>query len=249
MLNGHPGVFRPATHEHIRTWTDLPLTPDAVVEKLLPARQFVPTRPDSSYAEIADILNRAHCGIVFNTYDFRNGSGILHGNDRAREILQSSYPIRAITPESVKAALWLYFYGFENAPGGLIDGAYHRSLILGELHGFDTVLAAPPFPTAWGQGTPTNHFQVEDWKIKQWFSNSYRAESVHLRAIMDLVSKGSLIDDNYRICRFIEVPIRSKWTFFDYFIEKEEVFADAALDTLAALAKMSVNDRPARSPV
>ena len=53
----------------------------------------------------------------------------------------------------MKSALWLSLYGFENIPGGRMDGAYHRSCIVSELHGYDRIFVARPLANAWTAGT------------------------------------------------------------------------------------------------
>ncbi len=235
-VNGHPGVFRPAMSENLRRWLDIPFTATGFVERMMPARRYVPMLPRERFEEIAAILVGAEVGVVFNTYDFTAGEGVLHGNGPARALMPADVPLRPITADAVESALWLYLYGFEEAPNGLIDGAYHRSLILGELHGFDHVVVGCPFPTAWDGPPPVNALEVEDWKIKQWFSNSYRAEVARLRKTIALVRKGSLRDPDYRIRELTEIPLQTRWGYFDYFSEKDEVFQDALVDALTLLA-------------
>jgi hypothetical protein len=229
---GHTGVFRPTLHEHARRWLDVPLSPDAVLERLMPARQYAPVRDSNTAAEIARTLNAADVGVVFNTYDFRAGEGILHGNAAARRLMAGEVGLEDITTEAVESALWLYLYGFEEAPGGLIDGAYHRSVILAELHGFDQVTVAAPFPVSWLGPVPRNQLEVENWKIRQWFANSYKAEVARLRRVIELMERGTLNDPAYRIRTLTELPLRRHYGYFDYFTEKEEVFDDALVQAL-----------------
>ncbi|MGQ9371750.1 hypothetical protein [Azospirillum sp. A39] len=224
---GNDGVFRPAAREHALRWFDVPLSTDAVLERLLPARQYVPVRDGAQFAHAARILDAAPVGVVFNTFDFRAGEGVLHGNAAARRLMSDDVELKAITPEAVQSALWLYFYGFEHAPGGLIDGAYHRSVILGELHGFHEVTVAAPFPVSWLGPVPRNQFEVENWKIRQWFANSYRAEVTRLRRVIALIERGSLRDPAYVVRTLTELPLRRHYGYFDYFTEKPEVFEDA----------------------
>jgi len=230
---GHSGVFRPA-YEQIGRWFDGPLSPDAIVDRLLPARQYVPEHDRETIEGVARTLNGADVGVVFNTYDFRSGEGVLHGNAAARRLMPDDAALRDITPEAVRSALWLYLYGFEEAPGGLIDGAYHRSVIVADLHGFDEVVVAAPFPTSWLGPVPRNRFEVENWKIRQWFANSYKAEVARLRRVIDLIARGTLRDPGYRVRRLVEVPLRLHYGYFDYFTEKDEVYEDAVKQALVA---------------
>jgi hypothetical protein len=226
-LKGHPGVFRPASRENAARWFDIPLTMAGVIERLLPARQFISEIPHERFEDIAAVLNAAEVGVVFNTYDFRAGEGMLHGNRAAYDLMPPDTKLVPITPNAVQSALWLYLYGFEEAPEGLIDGAYHRSIILAELHAFHDVYVACPFPTSWTGPTPSNSFEVEDWKIKQWFSNAYKAEVTRLRRVIDLISRRALRDPGYVIRNLTEIPVGSNWGYFDYFTEKDEVFQEA----------------------
>ena len=235
-VTGHAGVFRPAAAETLASWFTIPLTSAALAERLMPARQYVPVFSRESLAGVAATLEAAAVGVVFNTYDYQAGHGVLHANTAALARMPSDVELQPITAEAIESALWLYLYGFREAPQGRIDGAYHRSLILSELHGFDHVVAACPFPTDWGREAPSNSLEVEDWKVKQWFSNSYRAEVARLRKVIALVGKGTLNDPDYAIQSLIEIPIRSRWGYFDYFTEKEEVFEQAMADALVALA-------------
>ncbi|SMH43425.1 hypothetical protein [Azospirillum agricola] len=231
-LFGHSGVFRPALHDHARRWLDVPLSPEAVLERLMPARQYAPVRDGGHAGEIAHTLNEAAVGVVFNTYDVRAGEGVLHGNAAARRLMAGDVGLEDITPEAVESALWLYLYGFDEAPGGLIDGAYHRSVILAELHGFERVTAAAPFPVSWIGPVPRNQLEVENWKIRQWFANSYKAEVARLRRVVELIDRGTLRDPAYRIRGLTELPLRQHYGFFDYFTEKEEVYEDALAQSL-----------------
>ncbi|WP_448188893.1 hypothetical protein [Azospirillum sp. sgz301742] len=238
-MSGHPGIFRPATSENLKRWLDFPFTATGFMERMMPARRYVPMLPRERFEEISATFAEAGAGVVFNTYDFTAGQGVLHGNEPARALMPADVALRPITADAVESALWLYLYGFEEAPNGLIDGAYHRSLILGELHGFDHVVVGCPFPTAWEWPPPANSLEVEDWKIKQWFSNSYRAEVTRLRKVIALIEKGSLQDSDYRIRDLTEIPLQSRWGYFDYFSEKEDVFQDALVDALTMLAPLA----------
>jgi hypothetical protein len=236
-LRGHSGVFRSAAGDNLLSWmSNMPLTPMAAVERLVSARQYIPVRSRDSFIETAEILNAASSGVVFNTFDFRTGQGILHGNARAAELLPADIAIEPITSRSIESALWLCQYGFEDAPDGRIDGAYHRSVILAELHGFRHVVAGIPFPIALGDNVPSTTFDTEDWKIKQWFSNSCRAEIARLRRTIELIGRWKVQDPDYAVERLTELTVRSKWGLFNYFGEKRQVYEESLEDALAALA-------------
>src|SRR5215472_839148 len=57
--------------------------------------------------------------------------------------------ILAITPRAIESALWLSLYGFADIPNRQMDGAYHRSCIVSELHNFDRVIVCRPLANGW----------------------------------------------------------------------------------------------------
>src|SRR5579864_9362016 len=177
----------------------------ALADRLLPAQQYVPERTDADFNEAAATLNASAIGVVFNSYDPNAGNGVLYGNDAARKMLPEekalpsahaarlrqsprSHDLRyvpdasqerdilPITADAVRSALWLSLYGFHNMPGGQMDGAYHRSCIVSELHVFDRVFVARPLADGWRGSEPTNWFEVQDWIYEMWFSVGYKAE-------------------------------------------------------------------------
>ncbi|MGE5156502.1 MAG: hypothetical protein ACM3OF_00005, partial [Gemmatimonas sp.] len=179
MLFGYPGVFRPAYPEALARLASWPNAKESllksIADRLLPAQEYVPARPDSEFQAVADILNASSIGILFNSYEPGTGTGFLYGNRAARELMPSEKaipkqrPVQAglkrdlryvadvsaerailpITAEAVKSALWLSLYGFHDMPGGRMDGAYHRSCILSELHVFDRIFVARPLANGW----------------------------------------------------------------------------------------------------
>ena len=157
ILFGHPGVFRPAYREALTRLTspfgfrENPF--DFFADRLLPAQQYVPELTDTDFAGVARTFNESRIGVVFNSYDPKQGTGSLYGNDAARALLPaekalpnthaaqlqtSPHPhdmryvsdvtsekeILPITAEAVRSALWLSLYGFQNMPSGRMDGAY-----------------------------------------------------------------------------------------------------------------------------
>ncbi len=84
----------------------MPTTPSEVAARLFPAQEYVPLRSAAYLNGIADLLDTAPFGVVFNAYDPKTGTGALFGNAAARP-LWSDGPLRPITGEAVAAALWL----------------------------------------------------------------------------------------------------------------------------------------------
>jgi hypothetical protein len=253
-LFGYPGVFEPAYWEAVRRWWTPPAPTDSLgtvfADRLLPAQQYVPARKDSFFEEIADTFNN-HAkiddhpvGILFNAYDLSTGNGVLYGNSRAQDMLPKASAltgprgskdlhyrkgrrepdVRPITAESIKAALWLSLYGFEHLPHGELDGAYHRSCLVSELHEFNRIFVARPLANGWVGRRPGNWFEVQDWQCEMWFSVGYKAEVDAMNRINDLIGQGHLKGTKFRKVELIEVEPETPAGYFNYFIEHEFVY-------------------------
>jgi len=223
---GDPGIFRAAVPEYWRRWTRWPATPSEFAASLFPAQEFVPLRSDSYLSGIAELLNAAPFGVVFNTYDPIQGTGALFGNTAAGP-LWSDEALRPITGAAVGAALWLSLYGFEGLPGGLMDGAYQRPCIVAELHSFDRIYAVRPLAQGWRGKVPASWFDVQDWQCEMWFSAGYAAEVADMQRINRLIDKSALADPRYRKIELIEIATDHPAGYFNYFTERPQVF-DAA---------------------
>jgi hypothetical protein len=238
-------------------------------DRLLPAQQYVPDRTEADFAGIAQAFNASTIGIVFNTYDPRTGTGFLYGNDAARLLLPSEKAIpnahaasaradpgrhdlryvseaavegkiRPITVDAVKSALWLSLYGFHGMPGGQMDGAYHRSSIISELHPFDRVFVARPLAQGWHGNKPTNWFEVQDWQTEMWFSVSYKAEVDALKRINDLIDAGHLTDPKFKKVELVEIEPATPAGYFHYFVERGEVYDRAFKEAEEAFEKLGL---------
>ncbi len=173
-LLGYPGVFEPAVTEAVARILAPPylgIGIDFFANRFLPAQLYKPARTAETIKELADTFNDSHIGVLFNAYTPRTGEGVLFGNDAARERMKTETSISilsdqksrdpriakpggkeqailAITPTAIKSALWLSLYGFADTPNRQIDGAYHRSCIVSELHNFDRVIVCRPLANA-----------------------------------------------------------------------------------------------------
>lgn len=215
-------------------------------------------------------------GVIFNTYDLESGQAALFGNDAARAVwpIKKSIPsasrsnlarkdgtepdndsgdepdLAPITAEAVRSALWLSLYGFERLPKPhLVDGAYHRSCIVAELHRFDRVFVARPLAPGWRGRPPRNWFEIQDWQIEMWFSVGYKAEVDALHKINGLVRQ-KLLGDPFRYVDLIEVAPHKPAGFFNYFIERKPVFKSAyraAVETFERLSAAADEGKPSRS--
>ncbi|MBF0308882.1 MAG: hypothetical protein HQL56_05075 [Magnetococcales bacterium] len=242
MLQGLPGVFRPAWWDN---WRDSlgqfpPMDRNALFDLLFPARMVVPTRSDEFYAEMATILNEASIGVVFNSYAPASGKEYLHVNPVALQLLGRELGrdyggriFRPITPDYLEAALWLLQYGFGRKFDGevLVDGAYHRQFILKELTCVDTLFVARPQSRTWRGELPGNLFEAEDFKVELLFNNAYYGELSAMRTINDLLAKNHLSCKDFHPIELVEIEIETQRGFFDYFFESLEVFDQAEVQS------------------
>ena len=263
VLFGYPGVFRPAYREALARFTSVPNVHEGflkmTVDRLLPAQEFVPERPESEFQGIADIFNASTIGVLFNSYEPKTGTGFLYGNDAARKWLplkkaipnaqaararQAEAPhdlryvsdvsaepaILPVTAEAVKSALWLSLYGFHNIPGDRMDGAYYRSCIVSELHVFDRIFVARPLANGWYGKEPSNWFEVQDWNYEMWFSVGYKAEVDALKRINDLIDAEVIRSGEFKKVELIEIEPETPAGYFHYFVERNAVY-DRAFET------------------
>jgi hypothetical protein len=234
-------------------------------DRVLPAQQYVSARPDASFQGVADTFNASKIGVIFNSYDPKTGLGFLYGNDAARAALptekkipnthaaslaqapgrrdmryvshvSAERDILPITVEAIKSALWLSLYGFADIPSGQMDGAYHRSCIISELHDFDRVFVARPLANGWYGKQPANWFDVQDWQCEMWFSVGYKAEVDALKRINDLIDAGVIASDNFKKVELVEIEPETPAGYFNYFVERSEVY-----DKALALAEKTFN--------
>lgn len=228
---------------------------DMVADRWLPAQQYVPARSDQELADVAERLNHhariggKEIGVIFNAYDPVSGEGVLYGNDTARAMMKPvsrsklpveptadalygrqgplESPIREITGDAVKAALWLSLYGFEGLPKGRMDGAYHRSCILSELHNFTRVVVVRPLANGWLTDKPRNWFDVQDWQCEMWFSVGYKAEVDAMKRINTMIEVGDLAEwpaSRFKRVHIHEIEPATPAGYFNFFIERSEVY-------------------------
>jgi len=252
-LLGYPGVFKPAVTEavaRILTPPYLGVGIDFFANRFLPAQVYKPARTAETIKELADTFNDSHIGVVFNAYNPTSGKGVLFGNDAARARMKTETSISilsdqksrdrtakpsgkeqailAITPMAIESALWLSLYGFADIPNWQMDGAYHRSCILSELHNFDRVIVCRPLANGWlTDKLPKSYFDVQDWNTEMWFSVGYKAEVDAMKRINTLIDSGAITDPSYKLVDILEIEPTTPAGYFNYFIERDSVFEDA----------------------
>jgi hypothetical protein len=273
-LFGYQGVFRPAYGEAIARFLRPPFFGASIefyADRFLPAQLYKPTRTAEYIDGLVHTFSQSTIGVVFNAYDPKTGKGVLYGNDAARLLMNTKSsvpllpgetgsdprtvkaqkgenPIENITPEAIRSALWLSLYGFQGIPGGNMDGAYHRSCILSELHNFDEVIVVRPLANGWRMDKmPRSYFDVQDWNTEMWFSAGYKAEVDGMKRINALVARKIIENKDFKQVRLHEIEPDTPAGYFNYFIERESVYDDAPKKADALFKKLK--NKPKASSV
>jgi hypothetical protein len=256
---GDPGIFRPAVPEYWRRWMT-PITVSgpssggderyrrrlakAFLDRMFPAQVYVPLRSREETERIARSMNQSDIPVVFNSFHPATGLGHLHVNEAARDFLEVEYgeigdgaKYLPIDADAVKAALWLYLYGFEQAdnPNGLVDGAYNRQFIIRELHMVDRIYAVRPINTRWIGALPANYFEIQDFTTELWFNSSYSAETAQMMMINRLIEEGKLLDNRFRRVELTEIQVERQYGYFDFFVEELTVYERSHRQSLKTL--------------
>jgi hypothetical protein len=232
---GDPATFRPAIWEYWRRWMK-PLDGTdarAFMERLWPAQVFVPRRSDDEFRRLAGILNAASVPVAFNSFHVPSGRGCLHLNPAAQERLgvrlgEVGGPDKylPINERTVRGALWLYFYGFDedDNPDGLVDGSYDRQYVIRELHHCRRIYVTRPHNTRWDSRRPRNYFEIQDFTTDQGFNRAYAAELTGLEQINRLLGQGALSPERFHPVEVVEIAVERPFGFFESFVDDREVF-------------------------
>ncbi len=256
-MNGMTGVFKPAlTNSWLENLFKLPPTSiEELYNRLLPARSMIPTRDESFFVEIADTFNKTDIGIFFNSINPSTGIEYVHVNEAAREYLAKSYEqltdtrtavfiregesavfgvdiprrLEAITPEYVKAALWLLPYGcdFKVKGESLFDGVYRRQMIIREMAIADVIFVVRPQGYSWQGALPSNYFQMEDLKTELMLNGSYAGELSHIELLNYLRDIGAISSVGYRHTAIYPIEVKTNRGYFDYFFDSMETCDDS----------------------
>ena len=302
LFTGVPHVFGPWVQAYAQHWGkrliglldpasprfgSVPTTLDEVLDLWFPTRTVVPRLPRGFFVEAADVFtDPGHgVGVAFNSFDPNTGIEQLYVNDAALSRIADHHDRRAdygwthrrtvyrpITPEAVRAALWLVGYGFPDGrlgPSQCVDGAYARSIILNELTFAGRVYAVKPTSERWIGRLPQNWFEVQDMQTEFWWEASYREQARLIETINDLRAAGRLsgpltregngADDGrtaspaaarldtvrtkeYCPLELTPVEIGMQRGFLTYFVEDREVFTEAYGRSLRLLSRRDEQD-------
>lgn len=160
---------------------------------ILPDGTIQPDFPPDLFDKIARTFNdlkeddQHGIGIVFNSYNPKQGIEKIYLNERARALLNRTYgtsskfrqrtEFHEIDGDAVRAALWLYAYGFKSGQATL-DGAYYREVILSEAcgKGVNTIYSVRPINWKWLGELPGNYISSKDLETEVSFNGSYAGE-------------------------------------------------------------------------
>ena len=251
QLSANSQVIRPSTGEFPldvlanigrswhRAWTD-PTNFSLFRElyNVMPARSLVPAFPGDFYSGIADALNGAKIGVVFNAYNFEDGREYVYMNEAALTLTGKKLgihgnkswidyqPINAATAEQ---ALYLYQYGFK-ASTQTVDGAYVRDVVLSEIpsenNEIDRIAAVRPQPDNWLGGPPLSNVDLQSLQTQVAFNATYIGERERIR-LMNRLSGKLKGDTQPRQVSILELPLAEARTWWDYVVESEQIFRSA----------------------
>jgi len=228
---------------------------------IIPAHLLDRAVPDQLCRRIADDFNAVEdIGIVFNSYDPGNGREFVHMNPRAEQILRrepgqvSSFrrsdahdsrhhhvtQYQPINQQSVKNALWIYEYGFHEEK--IIDGAYFRQIMLGELTRARTIYVARPVNQSWLAVLPTSYGDKETLKTELFFNSAYHGELFRINMMNYLIDHNRLTQEairehDYHHVEIIEVPITVQRGIASFLAEDMDVFDQACKDSKSKFRK------------
>lgn len=250
-LKGDDGIFRPAYLENMMDMMKpmKQFSSREILNRMLPARKFIPERSSAEFERIVDTFNSSKIGVIFNSFWPQSGLEYLHMNDAACKKLGMKYGekhndsiVSKIDCDAVEAALWLYFYGFEcqrKKEACQIDGAYHRQFIIRELcRSADVIFSVRPQNKRWLGPMPENDLEIKNFTTQLWFNSSYSGETAKVHLINKLLKNGNLIKTKHRPIHLVEIELDVPIEFDQYFVERHAVFQEGYDETYKEINAM-----------
>ena len=254
-LLGSSGIARSALPEYLARLLTPMTTREELSEQLLdrlfPAQSWVPARRPEDIEHIAYLLNKSPVPVAFNTVHLKSGRPYLHINPAAKDFLKVTgeemgqvggpQKYTPISTETVGGALWLYFYGFDNAaqrrlnPLGLVDGAYNRQFIISELSDCDRIYTVRAMNTKWLDHPPRDYFDNEVFKDWLWINSAYTTEVAGMETINKLIKQKDLQSPDYKTIELIEMQIPIFYGPFQQLYEKKGVYELAFNEAMSEL--------------
>lgn len=251
QLSANSQVIRPATSELPldimaaigRSWHRAVTDPQNFslfreVYNVMPARSLVPAFPADFYSSLSDALNDTQIGVVFNAYNFEEGSETVYMNEAALKLTgktlgthqsKSWITYQPITAATTEQALYLYQYGFKTSTQ-TVDGAYVRDIVLSEIpsenNEIDRIAAVRPQPDNWLGGPPMSNVDLQSLQTQVAFNATYIGERERIR-LMNRLSGKLKGDTQPKQVAILELPLAEARTWWDYVVESEAIFLSA----------------------
>jgi hypothetical protein len=264
-VTGIPGIFTPATAAYWLRWMHgPPLSLDQLAERIFPARMYDPTRGDEWFAATASTLSAADIPVFTNSYAPAEGVEYVYCNPPALDLVRGKTksaglykregavaPCRRYEPidaDALKAALWLFDYGFESDAefaGTLhVDGAYHRQMIIDEFTMGtketrpDAIFAVCPQRLQWDR-PPRQAFEQAVFRTDMFMNASYAGEV----ALIEYVNRrlGEKPDAGRKVIQVLRVDNTIPVGFTDFFVERAEIYAASYAQGKACLTDVTVS--------
>lgn len=249
---------------------------DHLADRCLPNRLLSPVRTADDYEAIAATLQNSAIPVFFNSFNPRSGDEHIYLNEAAwrtrlfaeqRADAKAGKPFRGtvkteirsylkdIDAKAVEAALWLYWYGFDDVAGfegrgRQMDGAYHRHFMIRELTQTPRIYVVRPLHFRRRKRLPHNLLEVRDFETEMWFNATFAGEvrSIHFvnRMLEQKKCEGRCMEldgSEYHPIELITVETTKAMGFNEYFRERMPLYWNAYRVGLAYLAREFNQDR------
>ncbi len=130
----------------------------------------------------------------------------------------------------------------------LVDGAYHRQVILKELHEFELIFSVRPLNEKYKTTLPNNSLGSLTLQTEMWLNGSYDAQIGAINFMNSLIANNPDVPltVNGRPAHPVTVvPVEIKTTYgvFDYFIETLASYDDGKIQALQGFARHGLGPR------
>lgn len=204
------------------------LNENYLLNLLFPVKIWNNLFEDDFLSEISTKINESEIAIAINAYDPKSCKEIVYHNGRFTDFSNTEYrTYELITPDSIKYALWVSFYGYGDHP---IDGGYIRQVMLNEhtnlVNKPSTIIVSKPQDHKKDK-LPSNYFEDQDFKTELWMTSNLLCELHELETINKLLEK-KVISKNkgYQLIDIIMLNSTKDQSYFEYFVEYDDVFDD-----------------------
>lgn len=271
--------------EYWRRWLAPPSATQSLLmqlaDRVLPNRLMSPPRDEAQYQYIAETIRRSPVPVVFNSYNPRRGEEFIYLNEAAWRLPRfaslrmsagagaafrgdvdteiQSY-LKDVDAEAVEAAVWLYWYGFEeegldDSAGRQMDGAYHRHFLIRELTHMSRVFIVRPLHFRRRKRMPRNLLELRDFEMEMWLNASFAGELRSIHFVNEMLRRRQqedrgrgLLPENseaYHPIQLISVETTEEMGFSEYFRERMPLYWNAYRVGIAHLSQEAKTDQSA----